>query len=190
MENVWVQSAGRNFRPVAPHHATCFFPAAMAKSNTGERAAPRSGDGARPRRVMKARGPCESAVYPRIDGELRRRAAPTSPRRRATPMRPPSPPSLRARRLISRSSGYFQHNVLSSTIFSQLRRTSCIIATARRTHDIGMLKPTSKFATCFNRHHNLLQPASHFATTGVEFCYIAHGFAIFASIGNKKSYIQ
>ena len=46
------------------------------------------------------------------------------------------------------------------------------------------------FARCFNWHHNMLQPASYFATTGVAFCYIAHGFVIFATTGHKKSCVR
>ena len=46
------------------------------------------------------------------------------------------------------------------------------------------------FAMCFNRQRNLLQPASYFATTGVAFCYIAHGFVIFATTGHKKSCVR
>ena len=46
------------------------------------------------------------------------------------------------------------------------------------------------FARCFNWHHNMLQPASYFATTSVAFCYIAHGFVIFATTGHKKSCVR
>ena len=46
------------------------------------------------------------------------------------------------------------------------------------------------FARCFNWHHNMLQPASYFATTGVAFCYIAHGFVIFATTGHTKSCVR
>ena len=42
----------------------------------------------------------------------------------------------------------------------------------------------------FNWHHNMLQPASYFSTTGVAFCYIAHGFVIFATTGHKKSCVR